>query len=180
MKHVAVPATAAFMTGGAAAIPAGVAASLGLASLISRRDTDKGEDGAPSEAVIADLWKGIPDEPELDIKAFREQFGALLKSADITSLVVLVDDLDRCTPDRIIENLEAIKLFLSVERTAFVIGADRRIVEHAIRAKYAMRAVDEGDRLQTEKLVRDYLEKVVQIPYTLPRLSASEIETYIS
>ena len=180
LKHVAVPATAAFMTGGAAAIPAGVAASLGLARLVSGSDTNKGEQGSPSEAVIAELWKGIPDEPELDIKAFREQFGALLKSAGISSLVVLIDDLDRCTPDRIIENLEAVKLFLSVDRTAFVIGADRRIVEHAIRSRYAVRATDEGDRLQAERLVRDYLEKVVQIPYTLPRLSASEIETYMA
>src|SRR5690606_41561825 len=29
-------------------------------------------------------------------------------------------------------------------------------------------------------LVTDYLEKLIQIPYYLPRLSASEIETYIS
>ena len=33
-------------------------------------------------------------------------------------------------------NLEAIKLFLNVENTAFVIGADPRIVRHAVAWKY--------------------------------------------
>lgn len=77
-----------------------------------------------------------------------------------------------------IENLEAIKLFLSVPSTAFVIGADPRIVEHAIRQRYAERA-SEGSEEDTERLVKDYLEKVVQVPYQLPRLSGSEIETYM-
>ena len=104
----------------------------------------------------------------------------MLEESDITGLVVLIDDLDRCNPDHIIDNLEAIKLFLNVEHTAFVIGADRRIVEHAIRDKYAQRASDPADREQTERLVKDYLEKLVQIPYTLPRLSTTEIETYMT
>jgi hypothetical protein len=102
-----------------------------------------------------------------------------LDEGTIKTLVVLIDDLDRCTPDRIVENLEAVKLFLSVPRSAFVIGADRRIVEHAIRSRYASRATDDADRQAADRLVRDYLEKVVQVPYTLPRLAASEIETYM-
>ncbi|MCU1248059.1 MAG: P-loop domain protein [Edaphobacter sp.] len=55
----------------------------------------------------------------------------MLKDSDIDKLIILIDDLDRCSPERVIENLEAIKLFLSVSGTAFIIGADPRIVEHA-------------------------------------------------
>jgi hypothetical protein len=32
----------------------------------------------------------------------------------------------------------------------------------------------------TQRLVKDYLEKLVQVPYSLPRLSATEIETYMT
>ena len=179
LQHVAMPAAAALMTGGAAAVPATVAASLGLAHLLSPADATAAESTSDIGPELAELWQGHPDEQELDITAFRKQFESLLADADIASLVVLIDDLDRCTPDRIVDNLEAVKLFLSVDRTAFVIGADRRIVEHAIHSKYAVSTVPDSIDLDTEQLARDYLEKVVQIPYTLPRLSASEVETYM-
>jgi hypothetical protein len=180
LKHVAVPAAAAFMTGGAAAIPAGVAASVGLVGLFSRGGAEATEKEGLKETEVTELWKGIPEEHGLDVRTFRDQFAKLLDAGTIKTLVVLIDDLDRCTPERIVENLEAVKLFLSVERSAFVIGADRRIVEHAIRSRYAVRATDDADRQTADRLVRDYLEKVVQVPYTLPRLSASEIETYMA
>lgn len=82
--------------------------------------------------------------------------------------------MDRCSPERLIENLEAIKLFLAVPRAAFIIGADERIIRHAVATRYAAQHSESLD------LVTDYVEKLVQVPYHLPRLSASEIETYIS
>ena len=74
----------------------------------------------------------------------------------------------------------AIKLFLAVDHTAFVIGADPRIVEHAIRFRYAQRATHNIEENEMDRLVIDYLEKLVQLPYTLPRLSPSEIESYMA
>ena len=133
------------------------------------------------------VWKGQTPDPTIDVRTFRREFATLLNDATIKTLVVLIDDLDRCSPDRIVENLEAVKLFLSVDRTAFVIGADRRIVEHAIRSRYARPVLEAGDdaRLASaieseDRLVRDYLEKLVQVPYSIPRLSAAEIETYMT
>ncbi|MFL6209210.1 MAG: P-loop NTPase fold protein [Pyrinomonadaceae bacterium] len=49
-------------------------------------------------------------------------------------MVVFIADLDRCFPDTIIETLEAIKLFLFVPGTAFILGADERLIEYAISA----------------------------------------------
>lgn len=117
----------------------------------------------------------------MDLRGFRDEFGKMLRDSGMSSLVVLIDDLDRCSPETIIDNLEAIKLFLNVENTAFVIGADRRIVRHAIAVRYhdtiaAGKEDAEGDL----RLADDYLEKLIQIPYSLPRLSPSEIETYMT
>ena len=117
----------------------------------------------------------------LDVRSFRSQFSELIAQCEIDSLVVLIDDLDRCSPERIIDNLEAIKLFLNVEHTAFVIGADRRIVRHAIATRYKPHEIQEQDDQEesADRLVIDYLEKLIQIPYHLPRLSPTEVETYM-
>lgn len=183
MKHVAFPAAAAYLTGGVAAIPAAIALAAGFTGILSSPDSDAEKKANDSEEKIR--WEEIIKKESsqtqvMDVRTFRQRFGRMLTDGGITTLVVLVDDLDRCTPERIIENLEAIKLFLSVEQTAFVIGADRRIVEHAIRSRYAERAIDSANDEQTQRLIKDYLEKIVQVPYSLPRLSATEIETYMT
>jgi hypothetical protein len=188
LKHVALPAAAAFFTGGTAAIPAALALSTGLSQFLPPKEDPtaptKRDEGAVHATQGPDfdglLKEDAEKEMATDVRAFRAQFSALLKDGGIKTLVVLVDDLDRCTPERLLENLEAIKLFLAVDHTAFVIGADPRIVEHAIRFRYAERATHNIDRGETDRLVIDYLEKLVQLPYTLPRLSPSEIESYMT
>ena len=73
------------------------------------------------------------------IETFRKIFEGLIKDAGYKAVVVYIDDLDRCDPKRIIECLEAVKLFVNVERTAFIIGADERIIEYAIKLHYVCR-----------------------------------------
>lgn len=180
LKHVAVPAAAAFFTGGVTAIPAAVAVTSGLSHFNLWNKTDKKSEPVDASDFSELLKKEQAEGGETDIRSFRARFGQMLNDGGIQTLVVLVDDLDRCTPERIIENLEAVKLFLSAEQTAFVIGADRRIVEHAIRDKYAQHSTDAEDKEKEDGLVKDYLEKLVQIPYSLPRLSATEIQTYMT
>lgn len=119
---------------------------------------------------------------QLGIRAFRDNFSELLEKTEIESLIILIDDLDRCAPKRIIESLEAIKLFLNVPKTAFIIGADQRIVQYAISSVYDAESIG----LQANKsesptdFVTDYLEKLIQVPYQLPRLSPNEVQTYMS
>lgn len=128
-----------------------------------------------------DKWLRDVADSACDVKTFRRDFEAMLKKTGLKSLIVLIDDLDRCSPDRVIENLEAIKLFLNVKGMAFVIAADRRIVENAIRVRYT--EVLSSTNLAPEErdnLVTDYLEKLVQVPYTLPKLAPHEVRSYLS
>lgn len=183
IRHIAIPAILGALTGGVAAIPAAIAVSTGLVKSTNPTGSDTGEENKENkEKVELDeaIKKDLSQPEEMDVRTFRQRFGKMLSDGGIEVLVVLIDDLDRCTPERIIDNLEAVKLFLSVEQTAFVIGADRRIVEHAIRSRYAEQYSDSIKPLETEQLVKDYLEKLVQVPYRLPWLSATEIETYMT
>ena len=188
LKHVALPAIAAFATGGASVVPSFFASLGGLlpwsqtsqpqsTSPQSPAKTNQDKDGRDIDWESLIKHDDTPSGP-LDVRTFREKFAKLLKDSDIDSLVVLIDDLDRCSPERIIENLEAIKLFLNVEHTAFVIGADPRIVRHAIAWKY--KEHKDGIEDESPSIVTDYLEKLIQFPYRLPRLSPAEIETYMA
>jgi len=87
-----------------------------------------------------------------DVREFRQDFGELLKETRVKTLVVFIDDLDRCLPDTVIATLEAIKLFLFVEDTAFIIGADENLVQHAVKLRFPE---VEGSKLDVG---RNYLE----------------------
>jgi hypothetical protein len=144
------------------------------------------EDKTPIIDVDKLLEKQSFDEVQMHVRKFREDFEELIEKSTIKILVILIDDLDRCTPERIVENLEAIKLFLNVKQTAFIISADPRIVRHAIAIRYKdvniVSADNEGEisEYSTNDLIGDYIEKLIQVPYYLPKLSPSEIETYMS
>lgn len=88
-------------------------------------------------------------------------------------LVLFVDDLDRCLPARAVEILEAIKLYLDVPGCVFVIAADREVIERVVQSQYGA----EGDTLIQG---RDYLDKLVQIPFYLPPLEEERILAYIA
>lgn len=108
------------------------------------------------------------------LREFRRDFEDLLDEAGIAQLVVFIDDLDRCLPDTVIETLEAIKLFLFVPGTAFILGADERLIQFAVRQRFP-----ELPGTNTE-VGRDYLEKLIQIPIRIPPLNRPDIESYLN
>lgn len=106
-----------------------------------------------------------------EIEALRGAFRELLKALDIT-LVVLVDDLDRCLPDTAIDTLEAMRLLLHVERTAFIIAADEGMIRSAVRSHF------KGAEISNE-LVTSYFDKLIQVPLQVPRLGTTEVKAYL-
>ena len=116
------------------------------------------------------------DRTSLFVTSFRKLFGSIIKDAQFKSVIVYIDDLDRCSGERMIECIEAIKLFLNVDHTAFVLGADERMVELAIKEHYP---VQDRNKSVIYSPFSDYLEKLIQIPYRLPKLSFGEQATYI-
>jgi hypothetical protein len=114
----------------------------------------------------------VPDE----IAGFRKAFEDLLKDAGIDQLVVLIDDLDRCLPDTAIETLEAIRLFVFTSRTAFVVAADEAMIEYAVRKHFP----DLPDTTGQQTYARNYLEKLIQIPFRIPALGYAETRIYVT
>jgi hypothetical protein len=132
------------------------------------------------DAVAAQAREASTDEPATptvfeSVADFREEFEALVESLeDVEAVIVLIDDLDRCLDDTVVDVFEAIRLFLQVSSTAFVIAANREIVQAAVERRYP--AAKEGD----PSLGKDYLEKIVQVEIVVPPLAEPEAETYLN
>ncbi len=107
---------------------------------------------------------------------FRRQFEELLQAAQIDRLVVLVDDLDRCLPETAIATLEAIRLFLFVPKAAFVIAADEGMIEYAVRKHFPDLPAAEGPT----SYARNYLEKLIQVPFRMSALGYLETRVYLT
>lgn len=118
--------------------------------------------------------KANPKENVVEnIRGFREDFSTLIEKSSVDNLIILIDDLDRCNPDRIVETLEAIKLFLSVPRTTFIIAMDESIISYSIKRKYPQ-LNDEGINVSA-----DYIEKIVQLPIKIAELAESDVKNYM-
>lgn len=108
--------------------------------------------------------------PPKEIQALRDSFEEALEEMGVT-LVVLIDDLDRCLPETTISTLEAIRLFLFLRNTAFVIAADDGMIKHAVRKHFG--------GLDDETLVTNYFDKLIQIPIRVPALGTQEVRAYM-
>ena len=170
-------------------IPIAAAPSTGGASLIIpllinafKENKDNLVDILTSDKAADFLKNAIGDENEEEkyaaVREFRKDFEDLIKKSKQGRVVVLIDDLDRCLPRHIIENLEAIKLFLNVPKTAFVIAADSYIVSNAIRSEY--KEILDAATKERPQLGDSYMEKFIQLPYRIPALSPKEVETYVT
>lgn len=182
MKNIAIPAVTAHLTSGLSLLPFAFQ-KLSEFKIDTREKLIAKLTSDESEEFFKSLQKEEKEEHKTNAVAdFRADFEDLLNATQFKKLVVIIDDLDRCTPERIIENLEAVKLFLNVPKTAFIIGADPRIVRHAIEIKYKTDkiAYSDDEKSKNERIVSDYLEKLIQIPYNLPKLSDYEVETYLT
>lgn len=124
---------------------------------------DKPSEAAPDVAE--------EETPRKAIQAFRDDLEASLSEMGIT-LVVLIDDLDRCLPKTAIATLEAMRLFLFLKHTAFVIAADEGMIRQAVRTHFE-------DVTLTDDLVTNYFDKLIQLPIRVPPLGTQEVRSYL-
>lgn len=111
-----------------------------------------------------------------EITKVRELFKSSL--VDIVGrngkLVIFIDDMDRCLPETALLMLESIKLFLSVEKSVFVIAADRKILDQAIEVRYTEKGFSEAPFKGKE-----YIEKFIALPFTVPVPTEDQLALFI-
>jgi hypothetical protein len=100
-------------------------------------------------------------------KCFQEVVDAIVGKKG--RLVIFIDDLDRCGPSQCLKVLEAIKLFLNVDKCVFVVGLDREVIEQAVEYQY-------GD---INISGNSYLEKIIQLPFNIPPVTDEGVDKFL-
>ncbi len=85
-------------------------------------------------------------------------------------IVVFIDDLDRCAPDKVLEVLESIKIFLGISGFIYVLGLNQNVIETCINNKYKDLNI-KGE---------DYVKKIIQIPFRIPEWRDNELKDYVN
>ena len=174
---------AKLVTGSAAAMSLGLPPTGLLGELWGPRqrfaargsDAKLTEDAHGKASEVGEMAKSLlnPKEivsPPKEIQALRDTFEETLDELGVT-LVVLIDDLDRCLPETTISTLEAIRLFLFLKNTAFVVAADNDMIRHAVRRHF------EG--VPDDLLITNYFDKLIQVPIRVPPLGTQEVRGYM-
>jgi hypothetical protein len=110
-----------------------------------------------------------PDETPADVPV-EDAAGDALPAID--RIVVYIDDLDRCPPDRVVEVLEAVHLLLAVRLFVVVVAVDPRWLLRSLTSHYQELFATAGAMSDEDELwastPAQYLEKIFQIVLTLP------------
>jgi hypothetical protein len=102
-----------------------------------------------------------PDLVALD-DAFTKPYSDMQKLPEALGgrrIVVLVDDLDRCSPNNVVGLLESINQIMDVPGFIFVLALDYEVLIKAVSEKYP------------HVSGHIFIEKMVQVPFRVPKLS---------
>lgn len=93
----------------------------------------------------------------------QSELERLRKKNTKLKIVVFVDDLDRCSPEKILELFESTKVFLGMDGFIYVLGLSHNKVAKLITDKYGL----EGEQ---------YIKKIIQIPVNLQEWNSIDIK----
>ncbi|MCR9142948.1 MAG: KAP family NTPase [bacterium] len=146
---------------------------------------------ATKKAVTTDLseYLKMPDYDELagpDL-ALEQDFRKLASYLEREGryLLMLVDDLDRCSPQEIVELVETINVFFSqeIDNCVFVVGMHREVVSTSLELAY----LDLVQRLKERPGTADelpfgerFLDKILQFVVRIPEPLPQNLHSYVS
>jgi hypothetical protein len=102
-------------------------------------------------------------------ESFRREFEDVTAALADKPLVVFIDDLDRCRPEKVMEVLETMNFLVTCGACYFVVAMDKVQVTRAIVShdkEYLERFREEG--LSYQAYAQQYLEKLINIELSVP------------
>ncbi len=110
----------------------------------------------------------------------KKEVAPALELPRIDRIVLYIDDLDRCSEDKVVKVLEAVHLLLAFKLFVVIVAVDSRWLLHSLRQhSAAFRASNDGTAgISDEELAHwestplNYLEKIFQIPFYLRPMRA--------
>lgn len=130
------------------------------------------------------VYLAIKNEKQIiDIQALKPIWWK--KSKVIKSKIILyVEDIDRCTEEKIIQNIDALRILLEDEeiakRVIIVTAIDERILKNAIEIKYKSILKDTQEVGKVKALVSEYLDKLFISAVKLGELTLDQKSQYFT
>jgi len=93
-------------------------------------------------------------------------------------IVLYIDDLDRCPPDKVVDVLQAVHLLLTFPLFVVMVAVDVRWVRRALEKQYPGLLAD-NETAASAGTASDYLEKIFQIPYWVRPMRHTEASAFV-
>lgn len=110
-----------------------------------------------------------------EIEEFKLKFEEWIDKSNKKRFIIYIDDLDRLVPEKAVELLEVLKIFLDVDKCVFVLAIDHDVVLRGVASKYGF---DMNNPKELGK-GKDFFDKIIQVPYTVP-LEEYNFEEFIN
>ncbi|HKR24369.1 MAG TPA: P-loop NTPase fold protein, partial [Allosphingosinicella sp.] len=163
------PSTGFILTGGLGVILTGltgITAIWGLGALF----TESIVPGTSTFAERLSLGNGDP------FARFRRHFARTMERVR-RPVMVIVDDLDRCRPDFVVDLVRGIQTLLRSPRVVFVILGDRAWIERAFESHHqAMSTINVGSR---QSFGARFVQKAIQMSFILPEIPDELQHAYV-
>ena len=106
------------------------------------------------------------------VEKLKESFQKLVneKAGNEGRVIIFIDDLDRIEPERAVELLEVLKIFLDCEKCIFVLAIDYGVVTRGVKVKY-------GNDFSEGK-GKSFFDKIIQVPFKMP-VGSYDISLYV-
>lgn len=103
-------------------------------------------------------------------------------------IILYIDDLDRCPPERVVEVLQAVHLLVGEDPFVVVVAADPRWLLKCLSRHYSNLLTSEGpadepsseDSFAWKSTPQDYLDKIFQVPFSVPLMDKDGYKRLIS
>jgi|GEM_PF-1015908 len=143
--------------------------------------------GVNPASLLASVSRGLRMR-DLDAQtSFRQKFAVefqdVTRALDVRSMIIFIDDLDRCRPENILEALEAVNFLVSSGDCFVVLGMARERVERYVGLSFqdvAEEMIEDSPTVDSQPLVnkenrrkraeyaRQYLDKLINIEVPVP------------
>ncbi|MBI3235034.1 MAG: hypothetical protein HYZ42_13535, partial [Bacteroidetes bacterium] len=104
------------------------------------------------------------------------------KSVGKKKIILFVDDIDRCSEDRIIQNIDSLRVLLEDEeisrRVIIIAAVDERVLKNAILTKYSSLLMNNQES-DVNQLISEYLDKLFILAIKLGALNDDQKDEFI-
>ena len=147
--------------GGAAKIATGIVTEMVAGGYLA---------GEVTEAMSGNSYDYAAEIKKLKSR-FQEAINEKLHAENKDRVVIFVDDLDRLQPEKAVELLEVLKVFLDCENCVYILAVDYEVVTQGIKKKF-------GDSVGEQK-GKSFFDKIIQLPFKMP-VAQYDISRYVS